>query len=127
MSLRHSRRELLAASLWMPPLTAAPAWNRPVPLGRTGLEVTRLGMGCEAVRDPAVIRRAVDLGIRYFHAFGNAALVGEALKPVRNRVVLAAGSGEPTAAGLLQDLDKQLRAFSLQVLRTQARVLGNFG
>lgn len=63
------------------------------------------------MRDPAVIRRAVDLGIRYFHAFGNAALAGEALKPVRGRVVLAAGSGEPTAAGLLQDLDKQLRAF----------------
>lgn len=89
---------------------AAPAWNQPVPLGNTGLMVARLGMGCEEVKDPAVIRRAVDLGITYFHAFGNLELVGEALRPVRDRVVLAAGSAESTAVGLSQDLIRQLRA-----------------
>jgi predicted aldo/keto reductase-like oxidoreductase len=89
---------------------AAPAWNRPIPLGKTGLEVTPLGMGCEEVKDPGVIRRAADLGIRYFHALSNLELVGQALKPVRDRIVLATGSGEATAIGLERELSKQLRA-----------------
>lgn len=109
VSLISSRREVLAASLGLPLVMAARAWNQPIPLGKTGLEVTPLGMGCEEVKDPGVIRRAVDLGIRYFHALSNLELVGQALKPVRDRVVLAAGSAAGTALGLEQDLSKQLR------------------
>jgi predicted aldo/keto reductase-like oxidoreductase len=101
---------MLAASLGLPLVAAARSWNRPIPLGKTGLEVTPLGMGCEEVKDPGVIRRAVDLGIRYFHALSNLELVGQALKPVRDHVVLGAGSSEDTALGLERDLSRQLRA-----------------
>jgi predicted aldo/keto reductase-like oxidoreductase len=101
---------MLGASLGVPLALAAPAWNRIVQLGRTGLSVTPLGMGCEEVKDPGVIRSAVDQGVRYFHALSNLELVGQALKPVRDRVVLAAGSGVDTAARLEQELSRQLQA-----------------
>jgi len=108
-----SRREWLAAA------TAAITprlWNQPVPLGRSDLRVTPLGVGCEEVRDARIISRAVERGINYFHCFkplnggdGNLAEVGRWIRPYRDRVVLSTGSAARTAEAFHNDLDAHLR------------------
>jgi aryl-alcohol dehydrogenase-like predicted oxidoreductase len=79
-------------------------------LGRSGLEVSALGFGCMGLnfgigagvgKDEAVrlIRTAVDLGVTLFDTaeaygpFTNEEIVGEALAPVRDRVVIATKFG----------------------------------
>lgn len=79
-------------------------------LGRGGLEVSALGLGCmgmsHAYGTPpdrgemiALLRAAVDRGITFFDTaevygpFANEELVGEALAPLRDRVVLATKFG----------------------------------
>jgi aryl-alcohol dehydrogenase-like predicted oxidoreductase len=79
-------------------------------LGKSGLEVSALGLGCMSMSfgyGPAgdkkemisLIRKAVELGVNFFDtaevygAFTNEELVGEALEPVRDRVVIATKFG----------------------------------
>ena len=79
-------------------------------LGKSGLEVSALGFGCMGIssgygraanRDDgiAVIRAAVERGVTFFDTaeaygpFTNETLVGEALRPVRDRVVIATKFG----------------------------------
>jgi aryl-alcohol dehydrogenase-like predicted oxidoreductase len=79
-------------------------------LGKSGLEVSALGLGCMGLSyayGPAVdkehgvslIRTAVDRGVTFFDTaeaygpFANEELVGEALAPVRDRVVIATKFG----------------------------------
>jgi len=79
-------------------------------LGNSNLEVSAIGLGCmgmTSVYGPAadkqemiaLMRKAVDLGVTFFdtaEAYGpfvNEQLVGEALAPVRDRVVLATKFG----------------------------------
>src|SRR5215213_3050505 len=79
-------------------------------LGKSGLDVSALGLGCMGLSHgfgPAVergqgidlIRAAVDRGVTFFdtaEAYGpgtNEELVGEALAPVRDRVVIATKFG----------------------------------
>src|SRR5205809_3589814 len=79
-------------------------------LGKSGLEVSALGFGCMGLSfgyGPAVdkgqgikvIRAAVDLGVTFFDTaeiygpFTNEELVGEALAPVRDKVVIASKFG----------------------------------
>ncbi|MDP9120438.1 MAG: aldo/keto reductase [Acidobacteriota bacterium] len=79
-------------------------------LGKSGLEVSALGLGCMGMSSgygPAgderemisVIRSAVDLGVTLFDTaevygpFTNEALVGKALSPVREQVVIATKFG----------------------------------
>ena len=79
-------------------------------LGTSGLEVSALGLGCMSMTSAygpaadkremiALIRGAVDLGVTLFdtaEAYGpfvNEELVGEALAPVRNQVVIATKFG----------------------------------
>ena len=79
-------------------------------LGRSGLEVSAIGLGCMgmsfAYGTPpdrkemiALLRAAVDRGVTFFDTaeaygpFTNEALVGEALAPVRDRVVIATKFG----------------------------------
>lgn len=79
-------------------------------LGAGGLEVSALGLGCMGLSfgyGPAVekqagitlIRKAVDLGVTFFDTaevygpFANEELVGEALAPVRDQVVIATKFG----------------------------------
>jgi aryl-alcohol dehydrogenase-like predicted oxidoreductase len=75
-------------------------------LGRNGLEVSALGLGCmglsanygepvDEAAGTALIRAAVDLGVTFFDTaeaygpFTNETLVGSALAPVRDQVVIA--------------------------------------
>jgi aryl-alcohol dehydrogenase-like predicted oxidoreductase len=79
-------------------------------LGTSGLEVSALGLGCMGMSfgyGPAgdrqemtsLLRSAVDLGVTFFDTaevygpFTNEELVGEALAPVRDRVVIATKFG----------------------------------
>jgi aryl-alcohol dehydrogenase-like predicted oxidoreductase len=79
-------------------------------LGKSGLEVSALGFGCMGIsfgygpatsRDEgiAIIRDAVDRGVTFFDTaevygpFTNEELVGDALAPVRDRVVIATKFG----------------------------------
>ena len=79
-------------------------------LGRNGLEVSALGYGCMGLdfsyahtvskqEGVTLIRQAVDRGVTFFDTaeiygpFTNEALVGEALRPVRDQVVIATKFG----------------------------------
>src|ERR1700721_339745 len=79
-------------------------------LGKSGLEVSALGLGCMGMSvsyGPAgeknemisVIRAAVELGVTFFDTaeaygpFTNEELVGEALAPFRSQVVIATKFG----------------------------------
>ena len=79
-------------------------------LGKSGLEVSAIGLGCMGLSfayGPAVdkqagialIRAAVERGVTFFDTaevygpFTNEELVGEALAPVRDRVVIATKFG----------------------------------
>jgi aryl-alcohol dehydrogenase-like predicted oxidoreductase len=112
-------------------------------LGKSGLEVSALGLGCmgmsfgygpagEKTAMISVIRSAVERGVTFFDTaevygpFTNEELVGEALAPVRERVVIATKFGfklDP-ASGKFVGLDsrpqhiRQVAEASLQRLRT---------
>src|SRR5213594_3462024 len=79
-------------------------------LGKSGLEVSALGLGCMSMSfgyGPAadkqemisLLRKAVDLGVTFFDTaevygpFTNEELVGEALAPFRAQVVIATKFG----------------------------------
>ncbi|HVP45026.1 MAG TPA: aldo/keto reductase [Bryobacteraceae bacterium] len=114
MSEKLSRREWLAASLSLPAIAGESSrWNDPVPLGRSGVKVTRLAM-TPGQHGAGLIPRALDLGINYFNAFAlyydesDFPSVRATLKTVRHRIVLGAGSGQTTKQGLLTEIDKKL-------------------
>ena len=74
-------------------------------LGKTGLEVSAIGLGCMGLRAVAkedgitLIRAAVERGVTFFDTaefygpFTNEELVGEALSPFRDQVVIATKFG----------------------------------
>ena len=94
-------------------------------LGNGGLEVSALGLGCMGMswaygpsdRDECLklLRQAVDLGVTFFDTaevygpFTNEELVGEALKPVRDKVVIATKFGFKIGApaGSLHNVDSR--------------------
>ncbi len=107
----------------------------------SGLEVSALGLGCMGMSssfpplpEPAamvrLIRQAVDLGVTLFDTaqiygpFTNEELVGEALEPVRDQVVLATKFGFELSTGQARGLDSRPETIrrtvdeSLQRLRT---------
>jgi aryl-alcohol dehydrogenase-like predicted oxidoreductase len=114
-------------------------------LGRSGLEVSALGLGCMAMSSgygPAgdkremvsLLRSAVDRGVTFFDTaevygpFANEELVGEALSPFRGRVVIATKFGfkpDPDGGGRWSGLDsrpehiRQVAEASLRRLRTE--------
>src|SRR2546422_461211 len=93
-------------------------------LGKSGLEVSALGFGCMGIsfgygpaasRDEgiAIIRAAVDGGVTFFDTaeaygpFTNEELVGEALAPVRDQVVIATKFGFKFEGGKQAGLDSR--------------------
>ena len=93
-------------------------------LGTSGLEVSALGLGCmglsfaygpavEKTQAIAFLRAAVDRGVTFFdtaEAYGpytNEELVGEALAPVRDRVVIATKFGFKFENGKQAGLDSR--------------------
>ncbi|PYR35768.1 MAG: aldo/keto reductase, partial [Acidobacteria bacterium] len=93
-------------------------------LGRSGLEVSALGFGCMGIsfgygpasnREDglAIIRAAFDGGVTFFDTaeaygpFTNEELVGEALGPVRNQVVIATKFGFKFENGKQAGLDSR--------------------
>jgi aryl-alcohol dehydrogenase-like predicted oxidoreductase len=93
-------------------------------LGTSGLEVSALGFGCMGISfgyGPAaspdagigIIRAAVDRGVTFFDTaeaygpFANEELVGEALGPVRDRVVIATKFGFKFDNGKQAGLDSR--------------------
>jgi predicted aldo/keto reductase-like oxidoreductase len=91
-------------------------------LGRTGLSVTELGAGCEAVSDVAVLKRALDLGINFFdtarsyQAGNNERFLRAALGARRGEIVLSTRSYAEDARGLAADLDASLEALGVPQL-----------
>ena len=104
-------------------------------LGKSGLEVSAIGLGCmgftqsyppypEKNEAIATLRQAVEAGITFFDTaevysmFKNEELVGEALEPFRNEVVIATkfgydmanvhfeGSGRLSSVGVLNSSDQ---------------------
>ena len=79
-------------------------------LGKSGLEVSAIGLGCMGIsfsyatklskdEGVALIRAAVERGVTFFDTaevygpFANEEVVGEALRPVRDKVVIATKFG----------------------------------
>jgi len=113
-------------------------------LGKSGLEVSALGLGCMGMSfglGPAadkkemisLIRKAVEKGITFFDTaevygpFTNEELVGEALEPFKGQVVIATKFGwKPNAEGRWSELDsrpehiKEVAEASLKRLRVDA-------
>jgi len=85
-------------------------------LGRTGLRVTELGFGSEAVSDVSVFERALDAGINFFDSArsyqnGNAErALGAALRNKRDKVILCTRSYADNAQQITADLDESLKA-----------------
>jgi uncharacterized protein len=84
-------------------------------LGRTGLEVTRLGIGGAYCETAAGYRTALDYGVTYLdtaHAYRNGddeRVVGEAIVGRRHQIVLATKSGARDAEGARGELEASLR------------------
>ncbi len=114
-------------------------------LGKSGLEVSAIGLGCMGMSygfGPAadtremvsLIRSAVDLGVTFFDTaemygpWENEKLVGEALAPVRDRVVIATKFGwdideQGKGTGKLNSRPERIRRVadeSLSRLRSEA-------
>jgi aryl-alcohol dehydrogenase-like predicted oxidoreductase len=109
-------------------------------LGRGGFEVSAIGFGCMGLGHPgsavdwtsgvALVRAAVDQGVTMFDTaemygpFTNEELVGEALEPVRERVIIATKFGFKFQDGRPAGLDsrpahiRQVAEESLRRLRT---------
>ena len=90
------------------------------PLGKTGVEVTILGLGGEGVlrtfgqekEAVLLINRAIDLGVTYFESAraysGSESYYGMALKERRRDIFLASKSHERTGDGALKHLETTL-------------------
>lgn len=110
-------------------------------LGRSGLEVSAIGLGCmgisqgygepmENAQAITFLRKAVDLGVTFFDTaeiygpYKNEEVVGEALQPVREKVVIATKFGfdlSPGASGAVDSRPETIRKAvegSLKRLRT---------
>jgi len=85
-------------------------------LGKTGLKVSGVGCGVGLIPDPAVISRAIDLGVNYFDTARmyekgkSEEITGISLKGKRDRIVLASKTDGRTKAEIFKDMDDSLRA-----------------
>ncbi len=88
-------------------------------LGKTGLKVSGVGCGIGLIPDPAVLVRAVDLGVNYFDTARmyekgkSEEIAGAALKGRRNKIVLASKTDALTKADVFKDMDDSLKALQM--------------
>lgn len=91
-------------------------------LGRTGLTVTRLGIGGAYCKTPEGYRAALDCGVNYldtaraYHDGDDERVVGEAIAGRRHEIVLATKSGKRDAEGARQELETSLRLLKTDYL-----------
>ncbi|MDF1512821.1 MAG: aldo/keto reductase [Anaerolineae bacterium] len=84
-------------------------------LGRTGLRVTRLGVGGAYCKTPEGYQYALDSGVNYldtapaYHEGKDEEYVGKAIAGRRQNLVLATKVGKRDAAGARQELETSLR------------------
>lgn len=135
MASTTSRRDFLSAGMMLPvagagarlgllspddpagigQAKAAPVKLEHKVLGRTGLKVTSVGMGCMITSDQSVVERALDAGINYFDTArgyqrgNNERMVGAALGARRKQVVLSTKTHAPDKATMEQNLEQSLR------------------
>ncbi|MBN1566720.1 MAG: aldo/keto reductase [Acidobacteria bacterium] len=127
MEFDSSRRKFLQAGLVLPAagfiathhpdvFGQAPSGVVYRTLGKTGLKVSGVGCGIGLIPDPAVLVRAVDLGVNYFDTARmyekgkSEEIAGAALKGRRNRIVLASKTDALTKADVFKDMDDSLKA-----------------
>jgi predicted aldo/keto reductase-like oxidoreductase len=127
MEFDSSRRRFLQAGLALPAIgfVSPPYSESPGPssakvayrtLGKTGVKVSAVGCGIGLIPDPAVLVRAVDLGINYFDTARmyekgkSEEIAGAALKGRRNKIVLASKTDAMTKAEVFKDMDDSLKA-----------------
>jgi uncharacterized protein len=132
-----TRRQFLAAGLALPAVASAAqtggapgqpsAAQAPPPmtysvLGKTGLKVSRLGMGGNAASDVTVLSMAVDLGVNLFdtarsYTSGNSErTLGAIFKSVRKNVLLQTKSEARTKEAAMRDLEGSLSAMGTDYL-----------
>jgi aryl-alcohol dehydrogenase-like predicted oxidoreductase len=127
MEFDSSRRKFLQAGLVLPAtgfiashyskaVGQAPADSGYRALGKTGLKVSGVGCGIGLIPDPAVLVRAVDLGVNYFDTARlyekgkSEEIAGAALRGRRNKIVLASKTDGLTKADVIKDMDDSLKA-----------------
>lgn len=125
MKASSSRRSFLAAGMALPmaPYLKAAA---PLPalrvLGKTGLKVNPLGLGCMLVSDPTVVDRAIDMGVNFFDTArdyqngNNERMVGTVLKGRRNKIILESKTTAKTKEQALADLETSLKELGTDYL-----------
>jgi len=125
MNSDSSRRNFLrvgltipAAGLALPHAGAAFQGSAAMPyrtLGKTGLKVNPVGVGCGFTPDPTVIARAVDLGVNFFdtandYSNGNSErLLAQGAKGARNKIVIVSKTPARTKTQAAADLDDSLK------------------
>jgi len=91
-------------------------------LGRTGLKVTRLGIGgayCESVD---TYRAAIDCGVNYidtariYRDGEDEKVIGQAIRGIRDRLILATKTIQRSADGALKDLETSLRLLDTEYI-----------
>jgi aryl-alcohol dehydrogenase-like predicted oxidoreductase len=93
-----------------------------ITLGRTGLTVTRLGIGGAYCKTPDGYRAALDCGVNYldtaraYRDGEDERVVGEAIAGRRHEIVLASKSGARDAEGARVDLETSLRLLGTDYL-----------
>ncbi|MCC7263072.1 MAG: aldo/keto reductase, partial [Candidatus Latescibacteria bacterium] len=91
-------------------------------LGRTGLEVTRLGIGGAYCETPEGYQAALDCGVTYvdtaraYRDGQDEEVIGRALRGRRHQLVLASKTMQRDAAGARQDLETSLRLLQTDYL-----------
>lgn len=91
-------------------------------LGRTGLKVTRLGIGGAYCNTPDGYRYALDSGVNYldtapaYHEGKDEAYVGEAIAGRRQDIILASKTLKRDAAGAREELETSLRLLGTDYL-----------
>mgnify|MGYP000682455388 CR=1 FL=1 len=130
-----SRREFLGrgvmvgmAGLAFPVLNPALTGNGPKTefrtLGKTGLKVSTVGYGCMRTREPAVIHRAIDLGVNYFDTARrymdgfNETVLGQVLKVRRDEVIVATKilPNRTTEEAIMDSFDASLKALQTEAV-----------